>query len=175
MIILVVGNLKSGKTTLARKLWEDLKIPLMQIDEFRKIFSDGSRLGEERSWKMFLDQMARLDAGIFEMTGTGQYMDKVKDILKTKQTKKLLYKVCTDNAICSARLEAEPYQDIPFPYKINHKTSVSVIAEHLRYLTLPVDEVFCVNGGREDGQCQATSGDPKDCGQQHQHGNSAPL
>jgi len=52
--ILIVGNIGSGKSSLAHALSEATGFPYISIDDCRRVHSDGSASGEALAWSYFL-------------------------------------------------------------------------------------------------------------------------
>ena len=67
--ILLIGNLSSGKTTLAQKLQNQLNLPTYGIDDCRRKISDGSMTGELQAWTKFIEFCESHEENILEFSG----------------------------------------------------------------------------------------------------------
>jgi tRNA uridine 5-carbamoylmethylation protein Kti12 len=134
MIIHIWGNLCSGKTTTAKKLLKALdkqfpkKISYFAIDEYRKKYSDGKKIGEENAWMKLEDDV--LDCGdnhivIMESSGTSWRL-KYFDV-------DLIIALQTPLSVCKQRtsFRKNEYKKIPWPYESNLEDSIIAIENKL--------------------------------------------
>lgn len=75
MIIFVLGNMASGKTTLSKKI-EELypSFKHLDLDEFRRKYNTGKTLdGEKTAQRMFINAIRNNKNVIIDVTGTGRF------------------------------------------------------------------------------------------------------
>lgn len=113
--LVVVGNCGVGKTTVARRLADDLKIARMGIDESRRSVSDGSPLGEARAWVHLLEGVQRhAHSGfVMELSGSGHLSLLAKVALEDLVDYRVLW-LRASVETCLARVKARP-SHVPYP------------------------------------------------------------
>ena len=124
MKILIIGNIGSGKTTIATRLKKKLSSLYISIDNLRKKYGDGSFEKEYLAWSQFLkycehtSEMAtnsRQKTIILEFTGAGCHKHSVKQaLIKSKETT-LVILIKTTIDTCISRLSMKNF-DIPYPW-----------------------------------------------------------
>jgi septin family protein len=100
--LLLVGLVNSGKTTISNKLCRRGFLGYFSIDDFRKKYSDGSYVGEYRSWYRFLRiaSNAPFPKNIFEFSGVGINKEAfMKTIKSSNQTWKTVYCIASEQAL----------------------------------------------------------------------------
>ena len=100
--LLLVGLVNSGKTTIADKLSRRGFLGYFSIDDFRKKYSDGSFVGEYRSWYRFLRiaQRSPFPKNIFEFSGVGANKEAFMQTMKSSnQIWKTVYCVASEEAL----------------------------------------------------------------------------
>jgi hypothetical protein len=75
--ILLIGNLSSGKTTLAQELQNHINLPTFGIDDCRRKISDGSMTGELQAWAKFIEFCESQEENILEFSGAGPQVHSV--------------------------------------------------------------------------------------------------
>ncbi len=143
MIILLFGNIGSGKTSLANALVRKTGYAYYAIDEYRKKYSDGSHQGEEMARKYFLETLSKRNNIIIEALGVGSLSDQLYQVLADNWEEKLIVVLDVPEDICLRRISTRKW-DIPFPesfgspHKILHSTHRRLIIEkgYTNWLTL---------------------------------------
>lgn len=123
MNILIIGNMASGKTSLAEKLALKHSYEFFSIDEIRKTFSDGTFAGEFLAWHKMLEaiQHPQPDGkGIYEFSGTGKNAWWVAEAINYSRihhraTWIIVYCLCEKEELLK-RLKDKVY-DAPLPFK----------------------------------------------------------
>jgi len=72
MKIIIVGNIASGKSTIAAKLAQATGYTLLQIDAYRQQYGDGTPEADFQAKKAFTDACAQPGNHVIELLGTGQ-------------------------------------------------------------------------------------------------------
>jgi shikimate kinase len=114
MIILVFGNMGSGKTTIAKVLSEKLKFPHFNIDQYRIHFSDGTEAGEAKAKDLFVNSISGLDNVIIESLGVGILNEKLLHAFSVSPFKKLVVILQVELGVLENRIAGRDW-NIPFP------------------------------------------------------------
>jgi hypothetical protein len=110
MNLLIVGNIASGKTSLAsalRKSSPEHFQKYCSIDNFRKSYSDGTFAGEFNAWAVMLREIQKSGSeadGIFEFSGTGKNAWFVRETINVSKLEnnanwRILYCSCEPSTI----------------------------------------------------------------------------
>ncbi len=158
-LILIFGSMGAGKSTLAKKLSEELYLCTFSVDKMRLAYSNGKFSGEYRAWSEFLRELES-GQGIFECSGVGRHAHYVQLILKEipEASKFIIHLEChvSDSKV---RVETRDKPAIPFPYKMSmddginaidlalktNRNSFSILGENYLYLNttdINEEEVF---------------------------------
>lgn len=118
MIFNIIGNIASGKSTLADIIRQKTGHPIYDIDDYRRRYNKkGTELGERLSWQLFIDDVAVLKDGIVTTSGTSKYYP----LMVTRMTAPCLtIFVNTDPAKCWKQHEArikKGYELPPMPFE----------------------------------------------------------
>lgn len=74
MLIVIAGNIATGKTTLINQLKKMINFDVLSIDDVRRIYNkNGTMSGEKLSWDILIDQLRLGGNYILEMTGASQH------------------------------------------------------------------------------------------------------
>ena len=114
MKIFVCGNINSGKShwiSMLSNLYPDFRI--IQIDEWRKRYSDGTMEGELVAWRKFIDDILSTENAFVEFCSTGQPAESLAKKIVAKSFVVLYVKECVE--ICLDRLASKPFSFIPYP------------------------------------------------------------
>ena len=77
MLIVITGNIASGKSTLAKKLKSSTGYQLLSIDQYRKRHNRSNcHIGESQAWHHLIKHIKKGGNLILEMTGTGKHYEK---------------------------------------------------------------------------------------------------
>ena len=139
MNILIIGNIASGKSTLAEELSKALSCEIFSIDDMRKEYSDGTFAGEFMAWSKMLEVIQHPEpsgAGVYEFSGTGKNTWFVREAMKYSQehhkAKWLTVYCLCDKPTLLKRLENRTY-NIPIPYNFgNPEASVAWMSNELQ-------------------------------------------
>lgn len=139
MNYLIIGNLCSGKTSLANALCKHVKGPYVALDDMRRMYGNGRFSGEFRAWSEFLFRLeAARDNHIFEFSGTGRNKWFVSKIIRDKIADGKKWEIIEcwvpDTEICDERANAKSFDDIPLPYTFNegHWGTICFMRDELR-------------------------------------------
>ncbi|WP_438467540.1 hypothetical protein [Marinomonas sp. PE14-40] len=142
MKILVIGNIASGKSTLLNSIIDLYpEFCSISIDEMRKLYSDGSVLGEEYAKQVFIDSISRNETcQIIELSGIGELATLTFERVKSDSNILIIYLRVPENII-KQRLKSRCW-DIPFPLPLENiptaikhtssEFSSGVIESHLK-------------------------------------------
>lgn len=119
MKILILGNIGSGKTTIAKTLVENNPAwEYIAIDDFRKTFSDGTIKGDAKAKSAFVKKITHDDdRQIIECTGLGRLGSSVFRRLQKYEGKLLVIVLTVPLDTCIIRIKDRVW-DIPFPKNI---------------------------------------------------------
>lgn len=131
MNILIVGNICSGKTSIAKELNRIGCVnSVVSIDELRREHSDGTFAGEFKAWHLFLKELQEADGNsMFEFSGTGKNSWFVREIMK-KSNWVTIFCSC-DRSILRQRIKNRE-NDVPFPYDLEIEDSIDYIGKELQ-------------------------------------------
>ena len=118
MKILLFGNVGCGKSTMSNEILNtDNQFRLLNIDEFRRRFGDGSMEKEKLAKKIFVDEIDASNSNqIIECSGLGDTVEMVFEKLSKSNDTKIVFLLLADSAICIQRLTNRIW-DIPYPDK----------------------------------------------------------
>lgn len=102
--ILVLGNLGTGKTTLARPLAQHLGWRFASIDDCRRSHGDGTPAGELRAWAAFVEVAASAGAVVMECSGVGPHVPLLRLALRESGDRVGVLWVHAPIATCVARV-----------------------------------------------------------------------
>lgn len=141
MNLLMIGNIAVGKSELHKALVaKGFTTPdnVFSIDEFRKLYSDGTYSGEFFAWAKML-QVVQFPPpkanGLYEFSGTGKNAWFVREAIRLSKEKakanwRVIYCSC-DSAIIKQRCVNRKYE-VPLPYKFdNIDSSIQFIGNEL--------------------------------------------
>jgi shikimate kinase len=141
MNLLIIGNIASGKTSIAEEFINQEYLDsnyYSSIDEWRKDLSDGTFAGEFMAWSRMLEaiQNASKDRNaVYEFSGTGKNAWFVREAIKLSKSQnganwRVIYCSC-DSQVLKERCKGRKY-DVPLPYKFsNIESSISFIGSEL--------------------------------------------
>lgn len=143
-MIAIIGNLASGKSTLAKLIHQQLDhYTYLSIDEFRVRFQAHTKRGEANAWQALAIAAHKSENIIFESSGTANHFPEVIEKFKKKGGKVLVVQLECSVHECLIRRRQQlksGYIPPPFPYKTNIATSISVI--HTRLASAKADLIF---------------------------------
>lgn len=114
MRILLVGLPASGKTFLSRALARHLGLPVLRVDDQRRLIGDGTVAGEYAARSAFLSACGSLDDVIVETAGLGTHRVALRQALASRFTPLLIATVWCDEALRVERL-GQRHVDVPHP------------------------------------------------------------
>ncbi len=117
--VVVIGNIGSGKTGVAKHLADHFGWPFTGIDTLRQQFSDGTAAGEFRAWERFAADSQRADPRVLEFSGSGPMVHLVRHALSRSGGQVIVLWVDTPIDVCLSRIEGRtwetPYPDFGVP------------------------------------------------------------
>jgi dephospho-CoA kinase len=127
-IIHVIGNLCSGKSTFCKEVKKEFpKFIVVSIDQFRKLYSDGTIEGETKAWEKLLEKVQSLHEKkrivLLESSGTAWR-------LKYFPMSFIIY-VDTPEEVCYDRARERGKTDVPWCYGGHPWDSVRPIQEKI--------------------------------------------
>lgn len=139
MNFLFVGNIASGKTTLADALCKKIDGIRDSIDDYRKEVSNGSFSGEFQAWAEMLNAIehpAPNTHAAYEFSGTGKNAWFVSKCIQSSQkehgSKWMTVYCLADRSVLIERCKDRVY-DIPLPYKLGPAVnSIDYMGEELK-------------------------------------------
>lgn len=125
MNYLIIGNISSGKSSIALELSKTTNGEIYSIDDMRKEFSDGTFAGEFSAWAKMLEVIQHPSPnkdGYYEFSGTGKNAWFVRACIEYSQKNHkaqwaAVYCSC-DKAELLNRSKDRKY-NIPIPYKFD--------------------------------------------------------
>ncbi len=112
--LLIIGNIGSGKSTVARRLSEALTCPTYGIDDARLEYGNGSPAGEARAWGAFLETAEHKESCLLECSGAGPFTNLLRLALERSGVPWAVVRVQTPVAECLARIEVRGLK-VPYP------------------------------------------------------------
>lgn len=112
--LLVLGNIASGKSGLARSVSRETGWPAAGIDDARRRLGDGSAAGEARAWADFLAQAEERRPAVLECTGGGPFTHLLRLALRRSGLPWAVLLVRTPAGECLRRARLRGL-DVPYP------------------------------------------------------------
>ena len=129
-VILIVGNMGAGKSTLCQILSEKLEWKWLAMDNFRNQAQKESWGGEHEAQKELLYQLLNTDLSIYETTAHGNTYHTVMKLLRKHQISHLTIKLECSPEICHSRLMER--NSLPnFPKRMNLWNSLWLLHDSL--------------------------------------------
>lgn len=118
-VVFVVGNIGSGKSTVAGHLAYTMGGRYLSIDCFRQRLGDGTAVGELSAWTALFHELRRADSAVVEFSGSGPFASFLRhDLERTRRTYLVLW-VRTPVITCLQRVVGRswstPYPDYGVP------------------------------------------------------------
>jgi hypothetical protein len=117
--ILIIGNIGSGKSTVAEELSRTFGWPHASIDHYRRQAGDGTAAGECAAWCAFLRAAQHGPSSIIEFSGSGPMVHLVHRALVDSGVPTLALWIITCSKIClertSDRAWTTPYPNFAVP------------------------------------------------------------
>jgi len=117
--VLVVGNIGSGKTGVARHLADHFRWPFTGIDTLRQQLGDGTAAGEFRAWERFAVDSQQADARVLEFSGSGPMVHLVRHALSRSGGRVIVLWIDAPIDVCLSRIAGRtwetPYPDFGVP------------------------------------------------------------
>lgn len=140
MRYVVIGNINSGKTTLAKKLSELLPYHKnIAIDDYRIQFGDGTLLGEEKARAEFAQAVNNHPDAIVECSGGGLVAQAVIDMLDRNSV--IVFRLSTPASVCLSRLAQKDFSKIPYP-SFNERIEDTIIRLDSEFSSGQIDELW---------------------------------
>jgi hypothetical protein len=112
--VLVFGNINAGKTHVTDVLQQLLpERPLLNIDDYRKKFGDGSFEGEELAQARFISDVVGSNDCIAECTGLGPLGQRLHAAVPHKES--IVLHVVASEAVCLGRVHGKDFAATPYP------------------------------------------------------------
>ena len=117
MRILVLGNINSGKSFIINELKEKFdNYTIIQLDDYRKKYSDGSINGEQRARQIFVENVLQNNNCLVEFTGLGELAVELNNLLHNKSYL-ILETVYPSVDKLVERIDRKKFDNIPYPFK----------------------------------------------------------
>lgn len=129
MKIILTGNIASGKSTIAQKLAEQLRCPLLQIDTFRQQHGNGTPAADHKAKRAFADACGQPGNAVIELLGTGQTALMVYRAIYNYSA--IIFGIYATPATCLARFKARAPHTFQIP---NFGTDCTAIIHNYNYL-----------------------------------------
>jgi len=129
--ILILGNIGSGKTSLAKLVKDDLKIEFIELDEFRREYADGTISGEYLSFYHFFKAVSSHEKCILEFTGAGYHKHAIRKILEDSGTKVFVIILVSEISICKERIRNRKREMPPSSWDFNMTKHMQIIENEL--------------------------------------------
>lgn len=114
MLVLVVGNINSGKSHAVRLIQKILpEYPVLAIDEYRKKYGDGTIEAEVKTRERFVHDAAAHTNAIVELSGMGPLGTMLESIIPHKQF--VVVHIEENLEVCLTRLASKDFDSIPYP------------------------------------------------------------
>lgn len=124
MIYNLIGNIASGKTTLAQMIRQKTGYKIYDIDDYRTRYNKkATQLGERMAWNIFMDDLAEIKDGIITTSGTSQYYELMLARLSSGY---MTIKVDTSPSECWKNHQARSkkgYTPVPMPFETKNLQS----------------------------------------------------
>lgn len=115
MKILFFGNIGAGKTSVITKLNSLISWKIIAIDNYRRVYGDGTMEGELKAKHFFLNAIDKNENQIIECLGLGKVSEELFDlIIKTNQDEIICVILKVPIEVCLKRIKKRVW-DIPFP------------------------------------------------------------
>ena len=112
--LLVLGNIASGKSELARALGRETGWPVAGIDDARRRVGDGTPAGEARAWSDFLEVAEAPAPAVLECTGGGPFVHLLRLAFQCSTLPWGVVLVRTSAEECLRRARLRGF-DVPYP------------------------------------------------------------
>jgi hypothetical protein len=122
MKTILFGNAGSGKSTILDMIAASSDYEIIQIDEFRRQYSDGSKEGEEIARNIFFSRVVPNKKQFIECSGVGEVAKLLFDVLKRTGEPLLCLTLLVPAEICKERLKNRVV-DLPFPRPVSEINS----------------------------------------------------
>lgn len=114
MVILVTGNINSGKSFFIERLRKEMPTyTVAKIDGFRQKYGNGTQQGEEAARTAFVDYVSSTNDIIAELSGLGPLGTALADKLPNKSCILFWINECAEK--CIERLPNKDFKAIPYP------------------------------------------------------------
>ena len=114
MKIFVLGNINAGKSYAIERLCRLLPdYTVLQIDEYRKKYCDGSIEKEEWLWSHFAKDVLCQEKAIVEFSGGGKIAENIISGLTPKTC--IVLKILEDVSVCLNRIKTKDFSATPYP------------------------------------------------------------
>jgi|APSaa5957512622_1039677.scaffolds.fasta_scaffold28305_2 shikimate kinase len=117
--VLIIGNLCAGKTTLGKKMQENIGYDLVEIDECRRQLGDGTVSGEYRTWQNFISRCEDTSGAILEFSGGGPHVYNIAKALENSGLKTHIFWLDLPQKTC-LQLSKQRTFDSPYPYPMGN-------------------------------------------------------
>jgi shikimate kinase len=128
--ILIIGNISSGKSSLAKLLLQNLsQFNYVAIDDLRTKHGDGSFHREYKAWSEFLKHCENQEQTILEFSGGGCHKTSIKEAISRFGKSLVIYSWCSVNK-CLERSKSRKF-DTPYPWSVGPVDVIDQINQEL--------------------------------------------
>lgn len=140
VIINIVGNICSGKTTLVESLKDDFsKANFFSIDEYRIKYGSFDAISDQLVQERLLTDVKNSRFSIVESSGAGKLFTRLKNI---QQTEVFTFMVICASDICLERYKKRPKKDL----QINEKYDIEDSLYYIERRLLSIKPDYLING-----------------------------
>jgi dephospho-CoA kinase len=143
VIINIIGNICSGKTTLVESLKDDFsKANFFSIDEYREKYGSFDAISDQLTGERLLKDIKNSRFSIVESSGAGKLFTNIKRI---SQTEVFTFMVICPSDICLERYQKRPKKDLQISDRFNIEDSLYYIERKL----LSINPNYLINGKQQ--------------------------
>lgn len=135
MIIFIIGNMSSGKSTVSKELKKRLnKFKILSLDDYRRKLNKNCTIsGDEKAQLKLVNDISSQDNIIVDSTGTGKWYKYYLNAASNKKIKVIKLKANVN--LCTKRHKERlknGYKLPPFPYNLDFYDGLDYMDSKLR-------------------------------------------
>ena len=130
MKILLIGNIGAGKTSIGSILADELKLPLVAMDDLRFRYSNGTIPGEYSALYQFMLACNDQNGCILEFSGVGCHKHSVKKALEDSKKSVSVVTILSEIDVIKKRLKDKKWP--PHPWSLDLDNALLKIEKELK-------------------------------------------